>query len=249
MTVNCHKIFIYVVLLFLVGCKTDLYSGLSQKEGNEMLAILLSEGIDTVKEIDSEGMVKLLVDESQLSKALTALKNQGYPKEKFATLEKIFPDEGLISSPVAEKARLMYVKSQEIASTIAQIDGVVTARVHIVRPEENKSRGMRKKEKQHSSASVFIKHIPDVDIESLVPQIKLLVNNSIEDINYDRISVILVPTFFNRQQSNREGLVNLLFINVAKSSKTAFIILIGIFSLLLLGSNMFNYYWFNKKRK
>ena len=244
MPINIYKILFSIAIIFsLLGCKTDLYTGLSQKEGNEMLSILLNADIDTDKVIDSEGFITLLVDESELSYALDALKDQGYPKEKFATLDKIFPDEGLISSPVAERARLMYVKSQEISSTLSEIDGVITARVHIVKPEEKAKKSRNKKEQNvESSASVFIKHIADIDIGSLVPQIKLLVNNSIENLAYEKISVILVPAIDIVNRNKNINIENVLFIDIDKNSKIKFIMLICFMIFVLILSNVITFF-------
>lgn len=242
---NILKIALIGCLLVLSGCKTELYNGLSQKEGNEMLAILLVAGISTEKLPDSDERIKLMVEESQLSLALATLKSQGYPKDKFASLGDVFPDEGLISSPLEERARLMFAKSQEISSTLSQIDGVITARVHIVKPQEEKIRGRNKE--ITSSASVFIKHAPNIDIESLVPQIKLLVNNSIEGLNYDRISVILVPAIESRLVSNQQKLVTVLSLKMAASSEQRFISLLSLFIMVLLGTNLATYLWCKKQ--
>lgn len=238
------KIALLGSLIILSGCKTELYNGLSQKEGNEMLAILLIAGIGTEKQPDADDKVKLMVEESQLSLALATLKSQGYPKDKFASLEEVFPDEGLISSPLEERARLMFAKSQEISSTLSQIDGVITARVHIVKPQEERLRGRSKE--ITSSASVFIKHAPNIDIESLVPQIKLLVNNSIEGLNYDRISVVLVQAMESRLVSGQQKLVNVLSLKMSASSEYRFIGMIVFFVIILLGTNLATYLWSRK---
>ncbi|NRD71730.1 type III secretion inner membrane ring lipoprotein SctJ [Shewanella sp. VB17] len=242
---NILKIALLGCLIVLGGCKTELYNALSQKEGNEMLAILLVAGISTEKQPDADGKVKLVVEESQLSLALATLKAQGYPKDTFASLEDIFPDEGLITSPDEERARLMFAKSQAISSTLSQIDGVITARVHIVRPKEEKRRG-RSSQENTSSASVFIKHAPNIDIESLLPQIKLLVNNSIEGLNYDKISVILVPAIESRLVSSQQQLVNVLSFKMAASSEYRFISLIIFFVIMLFGTNLVTYLWSKK---
>ncbi|MFM0942189.1 SctJ family type III secretion inner membrane ring lipoprotein YscJ, partial [Yersinia enterocolitica] len=59
-----------ILILFLTGCKVDLYTGISQKEGNEMLALLRQEGLSADKEPDKDGKIKLLVEESDVAQAI-----------------------------------------------------------------------------------------------------------------------------------------------------------------------------------
>lgn len=236
---NLVSIFLCIILL---GCNTELYTGLSQKEGNEMLSVLLSSGIDSKKEINSDGFVSIIIDDSDVSEALNILRNKGYPKEKFTSLNQVFPDEGLISSPVAERAKLLYVTSQEIASTLSQIDGVITARVHIVTPSDNgKGRLKDKSEVAASSASVFIKHFSNVDVQGLIPKIKLLVHNSVENLQYERITVILVPANDLSKLSQCPEVSEIFFVKVIAESKTTMIIGVFFFLLVIIFSNLFIY--------
>jgi len=117
------------------------------------------------------------------------LNAQGYPRESFDTMGKVFKREGFVSSPLEERARLMHAMSQEIANTIANIDGVVTARVHLVMPERNPLVD----KPQPAAASVFIKHRPDKNLSAQTSQIKALVVNSIEGLAYDNVTVALFP--------------------------------------------------------
>ncbi|MCV5948311.1 SctJ family type III secretion inner membrane ring lipoprotein Vsc, partial [Escherichia coli] len=123
------------------------------------LSILLSEGVVATKEPDKDNKVKLMVDSSQIAFAVDALKRKGYPREQFSTLKEVFPKDDLISSPLAERARLVYAKSQELSSTLSQIDGVLVARVHVVLEDQDLRPGERP---TPASASVFIKHAADV---------------------------------------------------------------------------------------
>ena len=102
---------------------------------------------------------------------------------------KVFKREGFVSSPLEERARLMHAMSQEISNTIASIDGVITARVHLVVPEHNPLVD----KPQPSAAAVFIKHRADKNLASQVTQIKALVVNSIEGLTYDNVTVALFP--------------------------------------------------------
>jgi len=67
------------------------------------------------------------------------------------------------------------------------IDGVVSARVHVVIP----SNDPLSDKIRPSSAAVFIKHRPDVDLRLLAPAVKDLVAHSIEGLNADQVSLSL----------------------------------------------------------
>ncbi|EFP95863.1 type III secretion system inner membrane ring lipoprotein SctJ [Vibrio caribbeanicus] len=234
------------MVLCLVGCQAELYTGVDQKEGNEMLSILLSEGVVASKEPDKDNTVKLMVDNAQIAFAVDVLKRNGYPREQFSTLKDVFPKDDLISSPLAERARLIYAKSQELSATLSQIDGVLVARVHVVLEEEELRPGERP---TPASASVFIKHAADIALDSYVPQIKLLVNNSIEGLNYDRISVVMVPSSEARLTSKVKQFENILSIEVTKDTASNLIMLLVLLALLLLGSNLATFLWCRRNVK
>ena len=181
---------ILFITLLLAGCKVELYSGLSENEGNEMLAILLDGGISTEKLQDKDKNLTLKVNADEVSKAIKLLKSYGYPRENFSSIGDIFPKEGLISSPTEERARYTYSMSQELSSTLSMIDGVITARVHVVLPQETDS---LTEITYPSSASVFIKYTPELELAGFIPKVKTLVANSIEGLSLDKIAVSLFP--------------------------------------------------------
>lgn len=194
-----------LLLLLLGGCKTELYSGLSQQEGNEMYAILRSGGFNVEMEVIGAGKdqsVRLKLPEQQVARAIGVLQRQGYPKQHFATMGEIFAKDSLISSPTEEKARLVYAISQELSNTLSNIDGVLVARVHVVMQEGDKF----DKDPKPSTASVFIKYVEDVPIETLTPKIKALVSNSILGLDYDQVSVALFPSSLKKMSAPEETL-------------------------------------------
>jgi len=178
-----------LLLALLVGCSNqELYGQLSERQANEMVAVLRGAGIDAEKQ-SHEGKFSVLTGSGDFANAVRLLNAQGYPRESFDSMGKVFKREGFVSSPLEERARLMYSMSQEISNTIANIDGVVTARVHLVVPERNPLVD----KPQPASAAVFIKYRPDSDLTSQVTQIKALVVNSIEGLTYDNVTVALFP--------------------------------------------------------
>ena len=232
--------------LLLSGCKVELYTGVTQKEGNEMLALLQTEGISSDKQPDKDGNIKLLVEESDVAQAIDALKRKGYPRESFSTLQDVFPKDGLISSPIEERARLTYAKAQEISNTLSEIDGVLVARVHVVLPEGNE--GFNKKPSP-ASASVFIKHAADIQLDTYIPQIKQLVNNGIEGLAYDRISVVLVPSADIRQTQLMARNTSLFSIEVSEGSKWRLGVLIALLLTLVVTSNLAQYLWHRSRSR
>jgi type III secretion protein J len=178
-----------LLLALLVGCSSqELYGQLSERQANEMVAVLRSAGIDAEKQ-SHEGKFSVLTAKSDFPQAVRTLNAQGYPRESYDSMGKVFKREGFVSSPLEERARLMHAMSQEISNTIANIDGVVTARVHLVVPERNPLLDKA----QPAAAAVFIKHRPERDLTSQITQIKALVVNSIEGLSYDNVTVALFP--------------------------------------------------------
>lgn len=180
-----------LLMLALAACKIELYASVTEQEANEILALLLSHGIECAKTPGKEGMVGIQVEESKIAQAVQLLRASGLPRERFARMGEVFKKEGLISSPLEEQVRYVYALSQEIADTISQIDGVISARVHVVLPERG---SVGTQSLVPSSAAVFIKYRDSYPIEPVVPQIRRLVANSIPSLDYNKVSAVLVPS-------------------------------------------------------
>ncbi len=174
--------------VMLTACKSELYSGLQEREANQMIAALLDAGIPASKEIARGNVATVLVDNSRFAEAIAVLNARGLPETTYESLGDVFQKEGLVSSPVEERARFIYAMSQELGKTIAEIDGVLSARVHVVLPEAD----MLGRDFKPSSASVFIRHAEDARVESFTSQIKMLIANSIEGLQYDNITIVTV---------------------------------------------------------
>ncbi|USE35272.1 type III secretion system inner membrane ring lipoprotein SctJ [Endozoicomonas sp. SCSIO W0465] len=216
--------------LLLLGCKVELYSGLDEREGNEMLAILLDNDIPSEKLVDKDKIVTIMVEGVDVARSVRVLSSLGFPKEKYSSIGDIFPKDGLISSPTEERARYTYSMSQELSSTLSMIDGVVTARVHVVLPQEQDS---LTDVNYPSSASVFIKYTPELELAGLVPKVKTLVANSIEGLSLEKIAVSLFPaTRLNSGNFDRPSTETVLFVDV--NSDSAGVVRLVVYALILL---------------
>lgn len=180
---------VLVLALALAGCtKTELYTGLEEREANEILSLMLSHGIEAEKVLGKGNLATVSVETSKIPQAMGLLSAAGLPRERFVSMGDVFKKEGMISSPAEERARYIHSISQELSKTLTQIGGVLTARVHIVLPEND----LLNHSTAPASAAVLIRHTPTAAIDTIVPKIKELVMNSLEGLSYDHVSVILV---------------------------------------------------------
>jgi type III secretion protein J len=190
--------------LALAGCKVDLYANLDQRSANDIVATLLRHGIPAERSIAKGGHLTVSIDEDRFADAVRILNDDGLPKQDFANIGEVFKKDGLVSSPVQERAQMIFALSQELSRTVSDIDGVLSARVHLVLPENDPLR----QQLIPSSASVFIRHHASVPIGELVPQVKMLVANGVSGLSYDKVSVVLIPVETHQQlETGDQGLV------------------------------------------
>jgi type III secretion protein J len=180
---------LFLLVLLLAGCRMDLYTGLSEKDANDMLALLLENDINADKKPGDRGVWRLTVNKGDLPRSMALLNAHALPRVPYSSLGQVFRKEGIISTPLEERARFMYALAQELGGSIAIIDGVLDARVHLVLPEQD-SLGARG---TPASASVLVRYRPGTEMGEHVHQIKKLLENGVRGLQYDAITVLLFP--------------------------------------------------------
>ncbi len=201
-----------LLLLALTGCKTDLYTKQTETDANDMVAALLESGVQVSKATTDAGKTwNVQVDQDDVVRSLTVLRSYGLPRERHVTLGEMFKKEGLISTPTEERVRFIYGVAQQLEATLSQIDGVVTARVHIVLPNNDPLASSVKP----ASASVFIKYRESANLAGLVAGIKNMVARSVEGLAYENVTVTLVPGMPLSPAVLREEANNGLWIGLA----------------------------------
>jgi type III secretion protein J len=195
---------IFIVIASLLGgCsdRVELHRQLSEQEANEVVAELADKNIRATKFPAKDGAV-ITVNTVDIGRAVRTLEAVGLPRVARTTLGDTFRKEGVISTPLEERARYIYALSQELEATLSNIDGVIVARVHVVLPE----RVAPGEPVQPASASVFIKHDPRLDPDNIRARIRRMVASSIPGMsmavdNLQKLSVIFVPaTIYQEQQ-------------------------------------------------
>ena len=229
--------------LLLAGCQQELYMDLTESSANEMIAALANAGISASKsEVPDHGW-ELLVDGSSVPTALNALKAVGLPRQPTQNLGEIFRKQGLVSTPAEERIRYIYGAEQELERTLLDVNGVIVAHVHVVIPENDPLSDKIKP----SSASVYVKYRPGIDLKMMAPMVKDLVAHSIEGLSYDNVSLFLQaapPKENDRPQSLLQGgplagalsLVALLLVLSTVVALAVFILRRGQFKLMGRGA-------------
>jgi type III secretion protein J len=225
----------------LGGCsgRVELLAAIPEADANEVIAALINQGIDASKVPGKEGMVGVRVAGNQSARAVDVLRVLGLPRERFAGMGDVFRKDGLISSPIEERARYLYALSQDLSATLSRIDGVLFARVHLVLPE----RGSGGDPAMPASAAVFIKHRAEANLEALQPQVRRLVTNSIPGLSGERVSTVLVPSSVSMPPAPT-GSASVLGVQIEPGSVGGFVALLVLCALIaaaLAGGAVFWY--------
>lgn len=183
-------------IFFLVGCDSEiLFSGLPESEANEIVAVLLSENLVADKVADKKsGTYQVFTTHSSFSDAVSVLQNLGLPRERIERIDGVNEENGVVWSPIEERARLNYAISHELSRSISHIEGVILARVHLALPMQTENAKMI----ETTSVSVFVKHDANVDLAPSVGKIKSLIVAGLDNLTSDDITVELFPANINK---------------------------------------------------
>lgn len=216
----------FALLLSACSSNVELVSGVSEIEANEILSVLIDSGIPVEKVPGKENTASVRIGAEKVGKALGLLRSRGLPREQYEGMGQVFRKDGLISSPLEERARYIYALSQELSNTLSKVDGVLIARVHVVLPEQPGAGdpGLP------ATAAVFIKHRQGYNLEVVQPQIRRLVTNSIPGLTADRVSVVFVAAQSNRSAAtlfaDTQHMATVFGFRVAEESATGLLALV-----------------------
>jgi type III secretion protein J len=176
------------VVLTLCACSQQLFGGLDESSANQVVGALRSEGIAAEKSSAGDDMWKVSVADDEFSRAVQVLKRRNLPPQRFDGLGRTFKKDSLVSTPMEERARLIFAMSQELERSLLEMDGVLVARVHPVIPPHDPLNP----KKVPSSASVLVKYRAGSDMATREGMIRSLVASGVEGLAYDDVRVLLI---------------------------------------------------------
>lgn len=186
MPVRSTRFFVFVCLISLVAaCREDLYTGLDERQANEIVAVLYANGISAGRVRAPDNSYAVQVESAALGPAIIVLDEAGIPRNRFETIGEVFPAEGVVGTAFEEHVRYIYALGQELSETVSGIEGVDAARVHIMIPQRTRMRDAA----EPSSASVAVYRTPEFDVETSIPSIKTLIAYAVPSLTYENVAV------------------------------------------------------------
>lgn len=190
------------LLLFLVGCAREpLVDNLDQKQAQEIVATLASQGISSkVQKQRGSARASYSVDiaSSDYSLAISILHALGLPKEAPPSFRELTEQRGFLpNTREIEAARLDYALGSEIEEKLRALPGVANASA-VVRSNLIKS--------GEPSASIMVATIGEVELDPL--SISKAVSMVIPGLQESRISVLIQQTKPQAVRVSGKGVLN-----------------------------------------
>ena len=167
------------VIATTAACSTNILHGIDERSANDATAALERVGIGAEKLPDegtaagSGASYTIRVAHGDGTRAVDLLAALGLPRDKRRGFAETYGQPSLIPTPSEERARYLDATAGEIERTLETVEGVVSARVHLVL-EETDPLAVDAKPKSAARAAVLLKARPGatpiaaVDVQKLV---------------------------------------------------------------------------------
>lgn len=165
-----------LVMLLFLGCSAAVEHGLDEQGANEIVTALERAGIvaNKTRDEDTRGAFVVSVAKGDVVRSIEVLHALGLPHSRRAGFGEVYRQSGLLPTPTEERAKYVEALTGEIAKTLESIEGVASARVHLVLPEPDLL-AMDGKASVAAQAAVLVKTrvgqaqpIGDADVRRLV---------------------------------------------------------------------------------
>jgi flagellar M-ring protein FliF len=160
-----------------------LYHNLSRDEASKIAEKISSQGVQYELQ---DGGTTIFVPQDQVYQLRLDMAKEGLPTGEHLGY-KLFDSEKIGVSPFVQNVNLQRALQDELGRSIEMIEGVVSARVHIVNDEDS----LFETEEDEATASVILQikaghKLSTVNIDAITH----LVAGSVDDLNPDKVTVV-----------------------------------------------------------
>jgi type III secretion protein J len=188
---------ILVAVLATAGCSTNILHGIDERAANDATAALERAGIGADK-VPDEGTAagggasySIRVAHGDGTRAVDLLRALGLPHDKRRGFAETYGQPSLIPTPSEEHARYLDATAGEIERTLETVDGVVSARVHLVL-EETDPLAVDGKPKSPARGAVLLKARPGAT-PIAAADVQRLVAGSVAGLDAAAVAVVITP--------------------------------------------------------
>ena len=182
----------WIVVFVVLGCSAPIGQGLDETAANEMVTSLERGGIGANKNRDDDGAFSVTVAKSDVLAAMDLLRTLGLPRGPRAGLHEVYKQPSLVPTPTEERARYVDALTGEVARTLETVDGVVSARVHLVLPEIDPLT-IDGKPRVAAQAAVLLKARASKSLPIGEKDVQRLVAGSVPGLEPSAVAVVITP--------------------------------------------------------
>jgi type III secretion protein J len=180
-----------VAIAFVAGgCSARVQTGLDERQANEIQTVLVERGFRARKGVEDgrPPTWAVEVDSADAADAVRVLAELGLPRARPAGVRELLRP-GLVPDPVEQHALLLEAQSGELARTLEAVDGVVSARVHLVRPQPTRTGAPGSPTK----AAIYLRARPSAaaHLETMRDEIRALVAGSVEGLEPAAVTLVV----------------------------------------------------------
>ncbi len=187
-----HRSILMLACLLLAACtRTELLQDLEERQANEVVAVLLQHNIDAEKRALGKAGFVVRVSAADLAEAINIVQLQGLPSSPRTQIANLFPPDSMVSTPLAERARLLSAIEQRLEESLSMLDGVHSARVHVSYDAAPAEGGLQQRRPPSMHVAAVLAHLHGADPQALQVLAKRFLRNAFVDVSYDDVSVVL----------------------------------------------------------
>ena len=176
--------------LLMVACAVPVAGALDERDANLVADALNRAGIEASKNVDpaTEGRYQVLVPRGETAAAIATLREHDLPPRHAPGVIDAVGKGALVPSPLAEHAQYVAGLSGDLERSLASVDGVLGARVHLSIPPDDPLSG---RPPRKPTASVLLRHrgaTPPVAEDA----VQRLVAGAVADLAPESVTVVMV---------------------------------------------------------
>ncbi|HSM92684.1 MAG TPA: secretion protein [Anaeromyxobacteraceae bacterium] len=181
------------LLLLVAGCSSEeLLHGLDEPQANDVLVALEEEGVagGLRRDDGTDAAFTVTVPARDAAKARRILSERELPRPRSQGFADLFAEGGMVPTPAEEHARYLHALSGELSRSVATLDGVVEARVHLGLPQDDP---LRPGDRRPPRAAVLVRCRPAAcgAVRAMEAGIRALVAGAADGLSPEAVSVLV----------------------------------------------------------